>query len=206
MKKLIPLILLLGWGSAWAIPVMWTLDGVTFRDEVYDPATIFIGETGAGVTGSFVYDADTNTYSDIAVTVEAGATEEISPFWPELTYFGIAPWIFPPLVSGANGVTLQSHPFICPGGCSNELSLVYASPLTNAGGTVALDTSGASVSVDASVEMVFGNNLSGGRGSLHIARRIAGGTLIGTVVPLPAAVWLFGSGLAGLGFLRRKKS
>ena len=27
-----------------------------------------------------------------------------------------------------------------------------------------------------------------------------------TVVPIPAAVWLFGSGLAGLGFLRRKKS
>ncbi len=30
--------------------------------------------------------------------------------------------------------------------------------------------------------------------------------IVGSAVPVPAAVWLFGSGLAGLGFLRRKKS
>ncbi len=28
----------------------------------------------------------------------------------------------------------------------------------------------------------------------------------GTVVPIPASVWLFGSALAGLGWLRRKRS
>ena len=30
--------------------------------------------------------------------------------------------------------------------------------------------------------------------------------IVVNIVPIPAAVWLFGSGLAGLGFLRRKKS
>jgi hypothetical protein len=35
-------------------------------------------------------------------------------------------------------------------------------------------------------------------------RTVAQGTLIGVAVPVPAAVWLFGSALAGLGWMRRK--
>ena len=33
-----------------------------------------------------------------------------------------------------------------------------------------------------------------------------GGTLEGTVVPIPAAAWLFGSALAGLGWMRPKQT
>ena len=33
-----------------------------------------------------------------------------------------------------------------------------------------------------------------------------GGEIVGSVVPVPAAVWLFGSALAGLGWIRRKQT
>ena len=45
-------------------------------------------------------------------------------------------------------------------------------------------------------------------GESGIFPELVGGTNIvaGSVVPLPAAFWLFGSGLAGLGLVRRQKS
>jgi hypothetical protein len=46
-------------GSAWAVPVTWTLHNVVFQD-------------GATVSGSFVYDADTNTYSAVNITTTTG--------------------------------------------------------------------------------------------------------------------------------------
>lgn len=50
------------------------------------------------------------------------------------------------------------------------------------------------------IGIFFGGNLAGGSGSVMVDN-------FGTVVPVPAAVWLFGSGLLGLvGVARRKKS
>jgi hypothetical protein len=46
-------------GSASAAPVTWTLNGVTFQD-------------GATASGSFVYDATTNTYSNVNITTSGG--------------------------------------------------------------------------------------------------------------------------------------
>jgi len=68
----------------------------------------------------------------------------------------------------------------------------YASSLTNAGGTVALDVSGALY------EQI--NSEVAGPGIFR--RHIVSGTI--STVPVPAAVWLFGSALAGLVCLRRK--
>ena len=48
-------------GSAAAAPVTWTLDGVAFDD-------------GGTASGSFVYDAATNTYSAISITTTAGSS------------------------------------------------------------------------------------------------------------------------------------
>ena len=46
-------------GSAYAIPVTWQLQGVVFTD-------------GGTATGSFVFAADANVYSDISITTTAG--------------------------------------------------------------------------------------------------------------------------------------
>jgi len=46
--------------SASANPILWSLVGVTFND-------------GGTASGSFVYDADTNTYSNISVTTTEGS-------------------------------------------------------------------------------------------------------------------------------------
>jgi hypothetical protein len=46
--------------SASANPILWSLVGVTFDD-------------GGTAYGSFVYDADTNTYSNISITTTAGS-------------------------------------------------------------------------------------------------------------------------------------
>jgi hypothetical protein len=46
-------------GSGWAVPVTWTLHDVVFSD-------------GAVATGTFVYDADTNTYSSVNITTTTG--------------------------------------------------------------------------------------------------------------------------------------
>jgi hypothetical protein len=60
MKKLIAAFLLLGFGSAQAIPVIWTLEGVLFED-------------GGTASGSFVYDADTSTFSDTYIVTTSGS-------------------------------------------------------------------------------------------------------------------------------------
>ena len=46
--------------SAHATPVVWYLSGVTFID-------------GGAASGSFTYDADTNTYSAISISTTAGS-------------------------------------------------------------------------------------------------------------------------------------
>lgn len=47
--------------AAQAVPIQWTLNGVTFTD-------------GGTASGTFVYDAATNTYSNINITTTAGST------------------------------------------------------------------------------------------------------------------------------------
>jgi hypothetical protein len=73
-------------------------------------------------------------------------------------------------------------------------------------------------SIDAPVQVsLFYSDVltdSGGDFSLEFNSQISGflaqddGALTGTVsaVPIPAAVWLFGSALAGLGWMRRRKT
>ena len=198
MKKLIPLILLLGWGQVWAIPVMWTLDGVTLEEPVWDRDFTLTGELyyGAGVTGSFVYDADTNIYSDVFITTEEGNPPPFI-FWIEQTYTEDAFTFFgsPVRSASSDGVTLAKNYSCGFDFCDGILSLVYTSSLTNSGGTVALDTSGVSK-----------EHFVAAGGGFVAERYIISGTLTGTVVPIPAAVWLFGSGLGLLGWMKRKRA
>ena len=107
--------------NAIAFPVTWTLSGATFND-------------GGTATGSFVYDADTNALSNWSVSVAGGNTGTFPPITYDTTSGSST-------ISG-QGATLTGT-MLCIGTCSGparELRMPAVSPLTNAGGTIAIDT------------------------------------------------------------------
>jgi len=120
MRKAALVLLALGLlaGSADAVPVVWTLTGVTFTD-------------GGTASGSFVYDASTNTYSSVNITTTPGSVittgallQYVSPgFPPSSTGF----------LSGASNAPNLTG--------TRAFALFFASALTNAGGVVNLSTS-----------------------------------------------------------------
>ncbi len=85
------LALILGFASvsAQAIPILWTLDSVTFVD-------------GGTATGSFVYEADTITFSMINVTTTAGGGFLGASYTDDHPSFGTATQ--PVFISGLGGV------------------------------------------------------------------------------------------------------
>ncbi len=171
MKNLIAAFLLLGCGSAWAIPVQWTLTDVTFDD-------------GQTLEGGFTYDASADTYSDVYM------------YASDLFLVGYSDSPLPPFVIfnwlGSSTATNLSAESWHDGLGKFRLNLEFASALTNAGGAVNfLPTSG---------ELNYGCCPE----SPFYERFIVSGTV--SAVPIPAAVWLFGSALAGLGWMRRRQT
>ena len=53
--------------SGYAVPVVWTLNGVTFDD-------------GGTASGSFTYDAGTDTYSAISMSTTAGSAKGVASY------------------------------------------------------------------------------------------------------------------------------
>lgn len=103
--------------AAAAAPVTWTLQDARFAGS--GPENPF--------SGSFAYDADTNTYSAINITTRSGGG-----------YVG-ATYSF-----GVNG-TASRVTLLTSSGDNTGLKglyLLFDSPLTGAGGTVALDVTG----------------------------------------------------------------
>jgi len=155
-----------GLSQAGSIP--WTLSNVNFNG-------------GGTVSGSFVFDADTMTYSAVAITTSPLSidydTSEIS--------------------IGNNGLLILIDDFGI-GDLSGRriLSLVFSSDLTNAGGLVALENGfeGICASPDCG-SIVATPNLFVDPGGELVAR---------VAVPEPTAILLMGLGLAGLGFATRK--
>jgi hypothetical protein len=109
--------------SAIAFPVTWTLSGATFGD-------------GGTASGSFVYDADTNTLSNWSVSVAGGNTGT----FPAVTYDTTTSQS---LIAGqgTSGVGIM---FCIGGTCAGnvrQLRMPAASPLTDAGGTIGINLS-----------------------------------------------------------------
>jgi len=148
-----------------AAAVTWTLEGITFDDS-------------GTATGTFNYDADMNTYSDINITTQGGDT---------LNFGGKYTQLFTEAAS--NSGELKTETFPCgtiAGSC--VFGLNFATNLMNAGGSINILADNA-----ISIEGFYGPT-----------RNIISGSV--SAVPVPAAVWLFGSALAGLGWLRRKRT
>ena len=109
----------LGASSASAAPITWTLQNVTFLD----------GGTGSG---SFVYDATTNVYANINISVSATAG------YPATTFQFLLPggnFSFGLVATDSNNANLTG---------AHRISLVSFSNLTNAGGTIFISTNGSS--------------------------------------------------------------
>jgi len=146
-----------------AAPVQWTIDSLFFDD----------GGTGSG---TFTYDADTNSYSDINIVTTVGSGFEGAAYIDVNTE---APLSSDFLVA-----------MIYPLGGLPALQLSFAAPLTNVGGVVAING--------------YAESMCGDGCEFPIAdyRYISSGSV--SAVPVPAAVYLFASGLGLLGWFRRK--
>ena len=134
---------------------------------------------GGTLTGGFTYDNDTNVYSDIAITYSNPTSSGLQ------TNLGGTATSF----AFANAFYLDANLYAGPN-ANVGIDIFYQDELTNAGGVVELFAGSFSVASSPN----FGSD------------DIVSGSLTGTVVPIPAAVWLFGSALAGLGWMRRKQT
>jgi hypothetical protein len=173
MKRLALLALLLAPASAFAVPVVWTLEGSLYQ--------------GGSAGGSFVYDADTHTVSDVLLATNSGSLSgglDFTSFAGESSY-GL-------IFFQANGV--------------------YFGNLTNAGGVVTVNPS---VGVGYFAEFLCGGsygNCSNGFGT-SVSNWVADGTsntLTGRVsgntdVSEPGTLALFGAACFAMFFMTRRR-
>lgn len=140
------------------------------------------------LTGGFDYDSDNNTFSNISITTSGDASFESMTF-NQTAYIGACDQL---------GCRFNDS---APAVGDILLSLNWQTQLTNAGGTKGFSLDNVffeCTTADCVSNIAQGNQVS-----------IVSGTLSSAPdpVPVPAAVWLFGSGLLGLiGVARRKKA
>lgn len=157
-------------GTAHAVPVTWTLHNVMFED-------------GAVATGSFVYDADTNIFSDIQITRSLGGSD--------LAHYAVSG-------SASSSVLIDFFDDLTfPLNGKERLIFVLEAAMTNAGGTIAIlpDRFGWPISAQMTCDTP---TCSMGPGQYVVA----GGSIV--AAPEPATLAILGGGLAWLGLLRRR--
>jgi hypothetical protein len=137
-----------------------------------------IFDDGGTGSGTFTYDADTNMYSNIDIVTTAGTESDGAPY---ISVIDDAP-------NDSTYVAVMVYPLEG----LHMLELSFADSLTNVGGIIAIDGYGESLCGQECMYPVLG------------LRQISAGQI--SAVPVPAAAWLLGSALAGLGWMRRKRA
>jgi hypothetical protein len=191
MRSIYIAILIFYASAANAAPVVWTVEA-EFND-------------GTSISGYFTYDAVTQSYAldDFECWLggrgsgsQPGCPTEVvtehSWGYSDCREFAGISCINSPATAG-NELTLTagySHPLgDIIGSEWGNLYMSFSAELTDAGGVI---------NIQSGRELRFNDT-----GEQLVLRSIVSGQV--SAVPIPAAVWLFGSALAGLGWIRRKQ-
>ena len=157
-------------GTVHAAPVTWFLQGVTLAD-------------GATATGSYVFDADLVQFSAINVSVMGGTEYPGTTIYDELN---------PGKPAHAFRVAFLTDP---PAIGDSSVQIRLDGSMTNTGGTIPITiTAGPNIFQNSSMQARCDNAACSTYTSPF--NLITAGSV--TTVPIPSAILLFGSGLAGL--------
>lgn len=158
-----------------AMPVTWTLNSVAFDD-------------GATASGTFVYDADTNTVGAVNITTTSGAI--VSGATYTMVNPGYGP--FPQFIVVVTGTFADFTG-------TPALALGFDVPLTDGGGNIPL----ALLGLNRGGEFVCGN--AGCSFGIE-TRAFVSGSVSAPVIPEPATISMLMMGLFGLGRARRARA
>ena len=144
-------------------------------------------EDGVQLVGSFVFDSEVSEGFQ-HVSIQAVKNSLVTDFQVP----GFASVNYPQ--SSADYLLMGCGPECSINGLDEvyRLELEFASSLTNDGGIVSLSYANF---LGAAPDFAYSYDFS-----------LVSGSVVATVVPIPAAVWLFGSALAGLGWMRRRST
>ncbi len=174
---LVALVVLVLAPSAQADPITWTLVGVT--------------SLGSTITGSFTYNADTQTYSDIDIVTTGGSVI------PNTTYAWLANFSL-----GVPGAIDMVDSAAANQTNADLLALIFATPLTDAGGTINLYATQQGRCADAGCTGAWPYGPDN-----YIVTEVTGTVVASTAVPEPGTLVLLAGGLlAACGTIRRKLS